>query len=287
MTENRIETALEETPILDDHLHLDPERGQGIEAVEAFADAGGTHLLIVNQPSWKHGIEVSDPEEFRPVFERTIQTVETASAELPGRAWPVLGVHPGLISRVLERGLTPEDAAGLMQAGLDIAAEYTARGDALALKSGRPHYEVDDAVWEASNGVLRHALECGADSGVPVQLHTESTDDLSEVAAWAADAGLPRERVVKHYAGGSLEGGTPSVIAHKEALERAVDTGERFLMETDFLDDSDRPGAVLGPQTVPRRVRWLLETGYSDAVQRAHVETPKRVYGVDTHDTLG
>jgi TatD-related deoxyribonuclease len=53
-------------------------------------------------------------------------------------------------------------------------------------------------------------------------------------------------------------------------------------METDFIDDPDRPGAVLGPKTVPRRVRSLLEDGYEAAVRRAHVETPERVYGVDT-----
>ena len=52
-------------------------------------------------------------------------------------------------------------------------------------------------------------------------------------------------------------------------------------METDFLDDPDRPGAVLGPKTVPRRVRWLREEGYDETIRRAHVETPARVYGID------
>jgi TatD-related deoxyribonuclease len=58
------------------------------------------------------------------------------------------------------------------------------------------------------------------------------------------------------------------------------------MMETDFIDDPDRPGAVLGPKTVPRRVRWLLQEGHEDAVRVAHVETPERVYGIDTEDTL-
>jgi len=43
---------------------------------------------------------------------------------------------------------------------------------------------------------------------------------------------------------------------------------------------------VLGPKTVPRRVRWLLEEGYDDAVHIAHVETPRAVYGIDTEATL-
>jgi TatD-related deoxyribonuclease len=57
-------------------------------------------------------------------------------------------------------------------------------------------------------------------------------------------------------------------------------------METDFIDDPDRPGAVLGPKTVPKRVEWLVEEGYEDAMSRAHVETPARVYGIDTEATL-
>jgi TatD-related deoxyribonuclease len=37
---------------------------------------------------------------------------------------------------------------------------------------------------------------------------------------------------------------------------------------------------------VPRRVRWLQDEGYDDAIRNAHVETPKRVYGLDTEATL-
>ncbi len=57
-------------------------------------------------------------------------------------------------------------------------------------------------------------------------------------------------------------------------------------METDYIDDPDRPGAVLGPKTVPRRVRWLLEEGHEAAVRTAHVETPREVYGIDTEGSL-
>jgi TatD-related deoxyribonuclease len=117
-------------------------------------------------------------------------------------------------------------------------------------------------------------------------LHTEASDDLSEIATWAEDVGLPAERVVKHYAGGRLKGPTPSVMSEKDRLEVAAEAGEPFLMETDFVDDPDRPGAVLGPKTVPRRVDWLLDEGYEDAVRTAHVETPKRVYDLDTEATF-
>ncbi|MFB6068436.1 MAG: TatD family hydrolase [Halobacterium sp.] len=275
-----------DTPVLDNHVHLDADN-RGLEAVEEFDRAGGTHLLVVNKPSWHHGVEADDGEDFRPVFEETIRLVEEASEILDGTAWPVLGVHPGLVSRLVDdRGFAPEDARDLMRAGIDVAAEYASDGRAVALKSGRPHYDVSDAVWEASNAVTRHACERAAETGVALQLHTEATEDLTDVAAWAEDAGLPPERVVKHYASGRLDGVTKSVMCEKDYLRTAVEVGEPFLMETDFVDDADRPGAVMGPKTVPRRVRWLLEDGHEDAVRLAHVETPNAVYGIDTRGTL-
>ena len=277
---------MSETPILDNHLHLDPVNGRGAEAAAEFADAGGTHLLVLNKPSWYFVDDVDGVEAFRETFEITCEVVEDATEELDGRAWPVLGVHPALISRLVEDGYTPAEARDLMQSGLEVAAEFVADGPALAIKSGRPHYEVDDDVWAAANEVMRHAFELGSETGCAVQLHTEGGEDFEEVAEWAEDRGLPRERVVKHYSGGPVEGPIPSVIGNKDALEAAASEDGPFLMETDFLDDPDRPGAVLGPKTVPRRVRWLREEGYEDALRTAHVDTPARVYGIDTEATL-
>jgi TatD-related deoxyribonuclease len=276
-----------DTPVLDNHLHLDPENGRGLDAVEDFARLGGTHLLVVNKPSWHLGDIPESAADFDHAFGITIDIVDAATEVLPGRAWPVLGVHPGLVSRLVDdRGLAPEAARDLMCAGLDRAAEFVRDGTALALKSGRPHYEVTDRVWKASNEVMRHAFELGAELDCAVQLHTEATDDLTDVAAWAEERGVPAQKVVKHYAGGRLAGPTPSVMSDKDRLEVAAEAGEPFLMETDFVDEPDRPGAVLGPKTVPRRVRWLLEEGHVEAVERAHVETPERVYGIDTRRTL-
>ncbi|ESS03944.1 MAG: putative metal-dependent hydrolase (urease superfamily) [uncultured archaeon A07HR67] len=276
-----------DTPVLDNHLHLDPRHGRGIAAVEDFVRLGGTHLLVVNKPSWHLGVEADEPAAFRAVFEETLDAVADATEVLPGNAWPVLGVHPGLISRLVdERGFSPAAARDLMCGGLDVAGEFVADGRALAVKSGRPHYDVSDAIWDASNAVTRHAFEVAADVGCAVQLHTEATEDLTDLAVAAEAAGLDPTRVVKHYAAGRLAGPTPSVMSEKDRLERAAESSEPFLMETDFVDDPDKPGMVLGPKTVPRRVRWLLDAGYDDAVRRAHVETPAAVYGIDTEATL-
>jgi len=276
-----------ETPVLDDHMHLDPVNGRGAGAAREFARVGGTHLLVLNKPSWSLGTDVEHPEDFREPFDLTVEVTREASEALDGRAWPVLGVHPALISRLLDRGFDVGEARELMQGGIDVAAEYVADGPALAIKSGRPHYDVDEDVWAASNAVTCHAFERAAEVGCAVQLHTESGEDFTEIVEWAEDRGLPREQVVKHFAGGRTEGPIPSVIARREELDAAVEAGRPFMMETDFIDDPDRPGAVLGPKTVPKRSLALQEDGHGEALRTAHVETPARVYGIDTEATLG
>lgn len=274
------------TPVLDNHMHLHPE-GDGPEAAKAFARAGGTHLLVVNRPSWHFVEDVSDVDAFRTTFERTIELVEASTNELPGRAWAVLGVHPVLLPRLVnDFGWSIEAASQLMRSGLDLAADFVAEGRALALKSGRPHFDVSDEIWAASNDVIRHAFELGAATDCAVQLHTESADDMTELADMAIDTGLDPVRVVKHYASGPVAGVTPSVIARSDAIRaiRAVD--DPFFLETDFLDDPSRPGAVLGPKVVPRRSRSLAAEGHIDVLERAHVETPALVYGIDTRGTI-
>jgi TatD-related deoxyribonuclease len=277
-------------PVLDDHLHLDPVNGRGAEAAADFAAAGGTHLLVCNKPSWSYGVEVDDAAEFRVGYDHTVDVVAAASERLPGRAWPVLGVHPALLSRLVDRGYDPGTAVDLMCAGLDVAAEYVADGHGVvALKSGRPHYDVEEAVWEASNAVMRHAFDLGAEHGCAVQLHTEGGEAFPDIAEWGREAGLDPVRVVKHYAAGRCEGPTPSVLADRDELERAAEGDAPFMMETDFVDDPERPGAVLGPKTVPKRTRWLAGQGYTyggGALECAHVETPRAAYGIDTRATL-
>jgi TatD-related deoxyribonuclease len=49
------------------------------------------------------------------------------------------------------------------------------------------------------------------------------------------------------------------------------------------MDENSRPGAVIGPKSVPRYTKKLLEAGLitEDDCHRIHGETVKKVYGVD------
>ena len=52
------------------------------------------------------------------------------------------------------------------------------------------------------------------------------------------------------------------------------------MLETDYMDDPRRPGAVLGPKTVPKRTQQLIEAGMDEEILwKCHVDIPTALYG--------
>jgi len=266
-------------PVTDDHIHLDPRNGRGLSAARDFFRSGGTHIFLVSKPSSSFGIFPLRGEDFRPVFEETLAVAKMVS-DTGVVVFPVLGVHPAEITRLLER--VPLDrAAAIMKEGLDLAALFVVEGRAVAIKSGRPHYEVPEDVWAASCDVLSFAFERAGEAGCAVQVHAES-GDCTDMMAMASSAGLDPGRVVKHYAIPETPL-VPSLIATHPGIPSLAREGRAFMMESDYMDENSRPGAVIGPRSVPRVTRRLLESGEIDEgiVHSIHAKTPSRVYGVE------
>ena len=265
-------------PITDDHIHIDPVNGRGLEAAKDFLRAGGTHLFLVSKPSWSLSVHPSRGADYAKVFDETLRVAEMIR-ETGLIVFPVLGVHPAEISRLTER-MSLAEATTVMKAGLDCAATFVREGKAVALKSGRPHYEVSPELLAASNEVLTHALHLAAECTCALQIHAE-TGPCADVVEMAGAAHVPVERVVKHY--GSPDTPLhPSLIARHEALPRLIREHRRFTMESDYMDENSRPGAVIGPKSVPRYTNQLVTSGQMtvDDCFFVHAETVERVYGV-------
>ncbi len=271
-------------PILDNHMHLNPS-GRCLEAVKEFARAGGTHLVLVSLPPWSLGIEINRPDDYRQVFDKVLKIARGVESE--AKVFIVLGVHPAEINRLSERfGLAR--ACEIMKGGLEVACEYVDKGLAVGLKSGRPHYPVNKETWDTSNDIMRHSFELAEDSGCAVQLHTETATEeaLEEIAGIARGVGLPAEKVIKHFAPPMVRicertGIFPSILAGEDAIRKALGEGDRFMMETDYIDDPKRPGSVLGPKTVPRRTKQLIPEWGEDVFWKVHKKNPEKVYGVE------
>ena len=266
-------------PITDDHIHIDPVNGNGLKAAMEFQRAGGSHLFLVSKPSSSFGIYPRSGKEFAPVFDATLRVAEQIR-DLGLVVFPILGIHPAEITRLLEVMPLSETIA-VMKGGLDLAALYIREGKACALKSGRPHYEVVPEILAAANDVLMHALSLGTECDCAVQIHAES-GPCADILDMANKTGMSPSRVVKHYATPDTPL-VPSMIATDHAITMMCRERMRFTMESDYMDEKTRPGAVSGPKSVPKYTRRLLGAGLitEEDAHRIHTDTPMRVYGVD------
>jgi len=274
-------------PILDDHLHLDPQ-GRNVESLREFEKAGGTHVILCNMPY--KGTRIKTGNDFRDQYRTTLDLAERCRKGTGVKVYVMLGPYPGHVPWLWEE-LGPEKTVQAMREGMEIAAQLVTEGEVLGIgEIGRPHFPVSAEIWGASNEILKYGMALAKEAGCAVQLHTESAgpEVWKELAGFADYIGLPREKVVKHYSGPAILesenfGLFPSVLSSKDNIKAAAEKGSRFMMETDFLDDPRRPGAVFAPATVPKRTRAMLEAGIftEETVAKVHGDWPRKIYGMD------
>jgi len=181
-------------------------------------------------------------------------------------------------------------AMEIMKRGVDEAGRLCEEGLCIGIgEIGRPHFMVEEGVIQDSNEILAYSMKVAAEIKTTVVLHTESAtpEQCKALADMAKKVGLSPQRVVKHFSPPLIlpeenHGIFPSLLSTDKNVTVALKKGDRFLMETDYIDDLQRPGAVLSPRTVPRRTKKFLETGVMTPEQayRIHVENPEKVYAL-------
>ena len=180
----------------------------------------------------------------------------------------VLGPHP-VTWDIQANTIGVEESTELHISAVGLALEMIENGDAICLgEVGRPHYHVSEDRWERANDMLLEIMRMASSAKSPIQLHEDNGHQTcADMASLCDKAGLPRNRAVRHFASsdlsqrntqdsryckygqGSIEGICSSIELSKS----------HWGMETDFLDDPRRPGAVLGPRTIPKRTNQLCK----------------------------
>lgn len=270
-------------PILDSHAHLD-FRGRNIEAVKEFEKSGGTHLILAHKPY--SNITSTDHHE---QFETTLKLARLTREKTNIKVFSILAPHPTEFTHFLE-SKSLEESKDIMLKGIDLAGKFIEQGEAIAFgEVGRPHYEVSEEVWRISNEILKYSMNLAKDLGCAVVLHTESkSSTFRELADIAESIGLNKENVVKHFSPPIVDinenfGLFPSIIATEKNIKKAITQGNRFMLETDYIDDLKRPGAVLGLKSVPKKTYSFFEKGIftEEDIWKIHKENPEKVFGVD------
>ena len=137
--------------------------------------------------------------------------------------------------------------------------------------------------------ILEYVFRLSKDIDCPIQLHTESStaEHFEEFRKLAIKCGVNPQHVIKHYSPplikiGEKTGIFPSLVSSKDNISQAIREGNRFLMESDYIDDLKRPGAVVGPKSVPRISQRLFEEEIltEEDLWKIHKDNIEKVYNV-------
>ena len=274
--------------IYDNHIHLSPT-GMGVAAATLFEKAGGTAMMLTHIPP--HDMPIASVQDYEAAFRRTQDLADAVRRATKLKVYVAVGPYPVELIHLKET-LGLEKAVAVQKGAMDLAGRLVSGGGVTAIgEIGRPHFPTDTDIIEACNGILLHGMGVAKDCGCPVVIHSESATPATceEFARMADSVGLLREKVVKHFSPPLVRpeenhGIMPSILAKEEPVRKAIENGGRFFMETDYIDDLKRPGAVLGPATVPKRTLALMRSGImtEKMAREVHEEWPRRIYGIET-----
>jgi TatD-related deoxyribonuclease len=258
---NRSMNSMKLNPVItDNHMHLD-RKGVYLEAVKQFQRAGGTRIILVQKPSFPTSLD-----QFTAYVEDTLATCREVREYVDCHA--VIGLHPAEFDRLYNSGKKE-----LCYEILHAIKPYIQEKRAVAMgEFGTPHYPVSRDTYREAHQFMIEALHVSRECDCPIQLHTESLDEHGIRVLDELVREIGCKKVIKHFSSPTIstyEIMIPSVLATESNITEALSTGRPFLMETDYIDDPQRPGAVLGPKTVPRTTCRLLKNGIL-SMERAH-----------------
>ena len=293
--ENMFNHGRWEGPILDQHMHLD-RNNRFLDAVSEFVNSGGTAINLVHKPNFSDlPLSISD---YQSAYDNTIEMAREIREKFGIQVLVILGPHPVSWEKQIHTiGL--QESTSLHLQAVKLAIQYISSGEAVCLgEVGRPHYPVDSQIWDAANDLLLEIMKLAAEEKISIQLHVEDDGEktYSDLANLCDKAGLPRHLAIRHYAPANISsdfthGLSVTVSVGKGSISKIIESlpncNSYWGMETDFLDDKNRPGAVLGPKTIPKRTHQLIEklrqSGYSveqinEIIENIHFNWPQILY---------
>jgi len=256
----------EKIPVYDNHIHMSPS-GRNVDALLEFQAEGGTGLTLVTLP-YKE-VRISSGKDFLKSYDITFSLAEKAKERTDLEINIAVGPYPIILFPLAEAyGL--EKAEEIMIEGMEYAAKAVAENRAQAIgEIGRPHFDAPQSIVDASNRILQRGMEYARELDCPVIIHCESgsTDTNRSLSEIAKKAGLDPGMVIKHSSPPFVTdeetfGVMPSIPASKNNINEALGKGtDRFMLETDYIDDLEKPGAIMSVTTVPKKIRSFLASG--------------------------
>ena len=283
-------------PFADAHGHTNPVRGLGAEKVaKRFREAGGWFMALVALSPTAYGMEPTSVESYvRVVDEILINECRTAE-EAGLRVACLAGFHPAEVDKLIDR--YKMDPMRVLELGLSVVE----RMEKLCLEGvldgigevGRQHYKTTAERVLISQIIMERALQAVKDHECMVHLHLENagiaTVDLTDIAVRRIGASR-LERVVFHHSKPVMveRASELGYAATLPGVERLMEHAVRnlkpvFMVESDYIDDPARPGAVVYPWDMALTQERLLRRKLVDEEYRykINVDNVVRSYGVE------
>ncbi len=272
--------------IFDNHLHL-RRQGRYLDAVKDFKKAGGTHFVLCQYPMPKIVIK---NKSYSDCYSETLKMSREIKNNIDVEVFVTVGPYPVDYIKFLEK-FDRHKSMDLMKKGMDEAVDFCNKyKECIGIgEIGRPHFEIDKQIFDDSNEILLYGMKLSKENNLPIVLNTESTtpENCKEFVEMGKKIGLDADKIVKHFSPPLVYenenyGLMPSVLASKKNIVKAIEKGNRFMMETDYIDDLSRPGAVLGPKTVPKRTKDLVEKEImtEEDAYIIHKKNPEKTYNI-------
>lgn len=268
--------------VFDNHMHLRHD-GFNIEAARMFEREGGTAFNLVNLPDYT----LPADHYYERIYDNTVRMAERVRKETGIKVIVTLGPYP---LDYLHFSSQVDDAGAFMMRGIDTAMDLILKGDANAIgEIGRPHFETDGKTVEAANGIIEYAMERAREHEIPVVLHTEdlSSDSYRELGEMARRCSFDTGKLVKHHAHPSDfqwdSNLVKSVLASRRNVRDSIGKGQPFFLETDYVDEKEKPGKVIPPDSVPRRAVMIKNQyeNWEEIFESMFRTLPNSVYGDD------
>ncbi len=284
-------------PVADAHGHSNPVRGMGASQIaERFKEAGGWFWALVSLSPWSYGLDFKGFDSYREMAEIVLR--ECKEAEEAGlRVACIAGFHPADVDRLIDRyRMDPSEVLALGYRVVDYMADLCRQGllDGIG-EVGRQHYKTGVERAVISQLILERALAHARDYGCIVQMHLEhvgkiTVDLVEESAKRLGIGGDVKSRIVFHHAKPSTgryahdAGYQVNIPGVQRLLPHAFRELDPFYMiESDYIDDPSRPGAVVYPWEMAGEMYRLYEKGVvgEEYLYKVNVDNIVKLYRVE------
>ncbi|MEB2836162.1 MAG: TatD family hydrolase [Desulfurococcales archaeon] len=284
-------------PIADGHGHTNPVRGVGAARIaRRFKEAGGWFQALVALSPWHYALEFRGYDSYVELIDIHIR--ECKAAEDEGlKVACIAGFHPADVDHLIDRyHMKPVEVLKLGLRVVDYVAKLCSEGvlDGIG-EVGRQHYKTMPERVVIANLILERALEHARDNGCVVHMHLENAGtDTVDLTSMAVDrvgvGGEMRSRIFFHHvkpvmAARAYELGYSSTIPGlARILEYAFTRLDPvYIVESDYIDDPARPGAVVYPWEMASTQQRLASKGLAseEYLYRINVDNVVKVYGIE------